>query len=479
MNEIDKILSLIGRIEYKNNILTEGVETKNMKLAKDYLYRRMGYDQDQALKTIGKIKNDIPNSRVGKCKFMLAIVRMFFDKEITSQDIISNLNETLGFIAERKYIDNFDNNLNGLHCNELINQFKNEIEQHLTNKKKELSNDGFIRNSDYTIVKINDFNIANEYSRYTSWCVTHNKGSFDTYTNVGINQFYFCLRNGFENEEEVIGENCPLDSYGLSMIAVSIRPNGSINTCTCRWNHDNGGNDNIMNDKQLSELLGCNMYDVLLPKKISEEDIIEAIENGNNILLLQSIAFGDFVVPKGTRYIGYEAFYGCSGLTSVVIPDGVTSIGTSAFGNCISLTSVTIPSSVTSIDEGAFSGCSGLTSVSIPSSVTRIGSSAFDGCSCLTSVVIPYNVTNIGNWAFYDCHGLTSVTIPSSVTFIGYNVFYRCSKLTVYVQNKQTAELVRQADFDGNIQLIPNNSGISEGRISRIFDNTIKKYLLF
>ena len=61
--------------------------------------------------------------------------------------------------------------------------------------------------------------------------------------------------------------------------------------------------------------------------------------------------------------IGYCAFWGCSGLTSVTIPSSVTEIGPFAFSDCRSLTSVTIPSSITKIGDNAFSGCSGLTSV--------------------------------------------------------------------------------------------------------------------
>ncbi len=60
------------------------------------------------------------------------------------------------------------------------------------------------------------------------------------------------------------------------------------------------------------------------------------------------------------KSIGNFAFYGCSGLTSVIIPNGVTSIGGSSFYGCIGLTSVTIPESVTSIGKYAFYGCSGL-----------------------------------------------------------------------------------------------------------------------
>ena len=158
---------------------------------------------------------------------------------------------------------------------------------------------------------------------------------------------------------------------------------------------------------------------------------------------------GSVIIPSSVvRYsgktysvtsIGSNAFYKCSGLTSVAIPSSVTSIGSNAFSYCSGLTSVAIPSSVTSIGSLAFSDCPSLTSISvdaantvydsrnncnaiikksnnqliagcknsvIPSSVTSIGSSAFSGCSGLTSVKIPEGVTSIGSEAFWGCSGL-------------------------------------------------------------------------
>ena len=182
-------------------------------------------------------------------------------------------------------------------------------------------------------------------------------------------------------------------------------------------------------------------------------------------------------IPNSVTEIGYYAFAACSGLTSLTIPNSVTSIGGYAFSGCSCLTSVTIGSGVTSIGDYAFSGCSGLTSVTIGNSVTSIGWGAFNECSGLTSVhitdiaawcrisfydaysnplyyakhlfmdgkeitdlVIPNSVKSIGDWAFSGCSGLTSITIGNSVTSIGYGAFSGCSGLTsVTIGNSVTS----------------------------------------
>ncbi len=199
-----------------------------------------------------------------------------------------------------------------------------------------------------------------------------------------------------------------------------------------------------------------------------------------------SVTIPSQVTYNGETYdvtsIGYQAFYKCSGLTSVTIGNSVTSIGKDAFSGCSGLTKaefasieslckiefktsqyspclsnplyyahnlyingqevkdLVIPNSVTSIENFAFYGCSGLTSITIPSSVTSIGGLAFSNCTSLTSVTIGNSVTSIGNSAFSSCSGLTSVTIPNSVTSIGERAFYNCSGLTsVIIPNGVTS----------------------------------------
>ena len=165
--------------------------------------------------------------------------------------------------------------------------------------------------------------------------------------------------------------------------------------------------------------------------------------------------------------IGQQAFYDCSGLTSVHITDLAAWCRISFFDgyanplyyahnlylNGTLITDLTIPYGVTSIGQQAFYRCSGLTSVTIPDSVTSIGSSAFDGCSGLTSVTIGNGVTSIGQQAFYDCSGLTSVTIPDSVINIGYEAFGYCTGLRRVEAARGLKEMLEAPDvFAGSSQ---------------------------
>ena len=153
---------------------------------------------------------------------------------------------------------------------------------------------------------------------------------------------------------------------------------------------------------------------------------------------------GNVVIPEsvtyeGTTYsvtgIGKDAFYKCTGLTSIEIPSGVTSIGEGAFYNCTGLTSIKIPNSLTSIGQFAFKNCTGLSSIEIPNSVTNIDDQAFYGCTGLSCIVIPSSVTSIGGSAFSGCENLKKVCNCSSLTLTKGSSDYgyvACYALAVY-----------------------------------------------
>ncbi|MBO4615330.1 MAG: leucine-rich repeat domain-containing protein, partial [Bacteroidales bacterium] len=224
------------------------------------------------------------------------------------------------------------------------------------------------------------------------------------------------------------------------------------------------------------------------------------VENSGSSNTYSTYPTGDLVIPTSVTYngieytvtcIGWDAFYRCSGLTSVSMGNTITEISGYAFENCSGLTSITIPYSVGKIGFGTFMGCNGLesvyytgdiaqwceiifnneeanplykahnlyinntlvtdlvipesiteikpyaflnasclTSVSLGNSVESIGYRAFCECSGLTEVIISNSVDTIKNYAFENCNGVQSVTIGNSVKYIGDNAFSGCLGLS-------------------------------------------------
>ena len=230
------------------------------------------------------------------------------------------------------------------------------------------------------------------------------------------------------------------------------------------------------------------IYYNLVPKAKSAEVTSNPNKYTGEVVIPDAVTYND--VSYSVTSIGNNAFYYCSGLTSITIPGSVTSIGSEAFYYCRSLTSVIIPDGVTSIGNAAFSGCTSLNTITLPANKLTfngtyafgdqnniksvyikdlkkwletsfeygnnplrsgaklylngdeltnlvvpdgteiIMTAAFEGCQSLQTVTIPATVTNIDGYAFAGCSGLTSITIGSSVTSIGNSAFYGCSGLT-------------------------------------------------
>jgi len=150
--------------------------------------------------------------------------------------------------------------------------------------------------------------------------------------------------------------------------------------------------------------------------------------------------YGNIVVPSEiysidnqsyyqVTSIGYQAFYNCRNVKSLILPESVKYISTGAFYGCSSLRSINIPDSVKLITNQVFYGCSSLTSIQLPEGINSIDGEAFYGCTSLSSIKLPESVTYIGLKSFKNCSNLSSINIPESVIQISEYAFDGCSNL--------------------------------------------------
>lgn len=263
------------------HLITENRASKNQSLARKMVRSINPNLNDKEFTE--NVLHDIPNVRKADFHLYPAVVRFVLNAGSSlDANTILELNKYVGVIAPKAKELGLDQNANGMSLQDFFNQFKGNVSQSETDDREASAqygenNDG--NNNGYKIVPIPTYDDANEYSRYTDWCVTQGDEYFLRYTNNGSGIFYFLLKEGFENVPREQGPNCPLDEYGLSMIAVSFRNDGSINTVTCRWNHDSGGNDFVMTPEQLSKLIGADIYGIFNP-----DDIQSLLPEGMEVL---------------------------------------------------------------------------------------------------------------------------------------------------------------------------------------------------
>ena len=252
------------------HLITENRASKNQSLARKMVRSINPSLNDKEFTE--NVLHDIPNVRKADFHLYPAVVRFVLNAgNSLDANTILELNKYVGVIAPKAKELGLDQNANGMSMNDFFSQFQGDVSQSETDDREASAqygenNEG--NNNGYKIVPIPTFDDANEYSRYTDWCVTQGEEYFLKYTNNGSGIFYFLLKDGFEKVPREQGPNCPLDDYGLSMIAVSFRHDGSVNTVTCRWNHDNGGNDFVMTPGQLSKLIGADIYGIFNPDNI-------------------------------------------------------------------------------------------------------------------------------------------------------------------------------------------------------------------
>lgn len=156
---------------------------------------------------------------------------------------------------------------------------------------------------------------------------------------------------------------------------------------------------------------------------------------------------GDIVIPASVTYggktypvknIGQWAFYGCTGLMSIVLPEGLETIGNSSFYGCTGLKGITLPSTLKFVKGANFSNETG----------------AFEGCTGLKSVYFPPTMTTDELWTpniagFNHCTGLKTIFVAGGKTGISmYGAFEGCTAVTDFVAYIDNSEFLQSFYVD-------------------------------
>lgn len=291
----------------------------------------------------------------GPIKYLRGIVRICCGRDI---DMFVDCNHN-ALKLFKQFIDyiyhnnlDFDEDLNGLSLDGLKEQIGKELRQHnISNWLKNINDgDSISQNGEYTIKRIPSYEAAHQYASYVDWCITYGENHYRSYTGAG-EQFFFCLKNGFENVERKAGDNCPLDEYGLSMVSVCIRPDGTPTYITTRWNHAHNGenNEQLRSLEQIEQVLGipAATFTSSLRPEYEIEDIPYILENSklpldeiffqcrpldNGLTVVTMMSYGDRIynivkdrklisdvwfdgyIPEHNNYISVE-YYNGNGVT--------------------------------------------------------------------------------------------------------------------------------------------------------------------
>ncbi|MCI6995035.1 MAG: WG repeat-containing protein [Methanobrevibacter sp.] len=196
-----------------------------------------------------------------------------FDKRNDNGNKIGILLKIVGlFKKDDALFQKVKANINNITFSQLYEQLKPQLEQSST---IDAYNANHVKErDDYDVVEVPDFQTANFYGNkscsVSKLCYTQNEHTWNEYTKNGINKVYVCLKHGWENIPEEVGEGNPYDEYGTSMIFVFIDPEGNITTSNCRWNHRtegeyNGSVDHAFTKTTLCETVGKRFDEAFKP----------------------------------------------------------------------------------------------------------------------------------------------------------------------------------------------------------------------
>ena len=181
---------------------------------------------------------------------------------------------------------------------------------------------------------------------------------------------------------------------------------------------------------------------------------VSAVSIPNTVTTIGEHAFSGWgnlttlTIPRSVTYIGDWAFAACTSLATVnFYADSCTYMGSTTapvFDNDIHIQTLHIGNTVKTIPANAFYGCSGISTVTIPASVSSIGSHAFAGCSGLTSITAKRAVAPVaGDNAFDNIPASIPVYIPCGSTA---SYASRWSHFTNFVEVMDAHVWVRSSD---------------------------------
>ena len=164
-------------------------------------------------------------------------------------------------------------------------------------KKNELTrliveNGQWVRNEDYEIIGDINYKMAHEYAEYCSLCYLQSFATWNNYVNYGTNKVYLILHKDWKDVEKKHDDETvksPYDTYGRSMIFVFVDDEGNLAYCNTRWNHDakygaEHSTDHALDEREISEIVGVNFYEVFKPKvKKLEDDPVYRLSKGDDI----------------------------------------------------------------------------------------------------------------------------------------------------------------------------------------------------
>ena len=239
-------------------------------------------------------------------------------------------------------------------------------------------------------------------------------------------ELLFIGRNAFENCN--LAQVC-IPAQTTSILSGAFSGNPQLTAIDVQsGNKDYCTDDGILFNKNKTKLI-CYPNG----KNATSYNIPETVITIDDYAFLNCTQLENVSLPDGLLYIGSEdgegAFYGCSGLETIIIPTSVQLIGGEAFGECTRLNNVVLPNKVI-VGNHAFADCKSLSNITIPNDVTEIGACAFQGCETLIDVQLPTDIMKIERGLFYGCTALKNIEIPSNVQYIGQDAFFACEALS-------------------------------------------------